>query len=171
MNPPNIAWVVPLVIGAQVAPRSLIFYRMARPAESFRLETWRSGEMIILGPVRANCQGWNPRFGVSKTIGTLALLDRRLLFKRPFCPDITISLSEVAQVSDAITSASLKHRFWNYLSLAMRDGAEVVFLVTDRDRWIDAIRIRAAGAEPRSGRSLTLAAPPEDDQVDQGGRG
>jgi hypothetical protein len=146
MSIPYGAWVVLLVIGAQVVAWRLVFYRMGLQAEAIRAETRRSGEMIILGPSRANYQGWNGRFGVSKTMGTLALLDRRLLFKRPLSPDITIHLNGVADVSDTVTLGSRKITSETYVSLILRDESWIVFLVPNASKWIGAIHERLVPA-------------------------
>jgi hypothetical protein len=146
MNILNGVWIILLAIGSQAMVWSIIFYRIGLQAEAIKAEARRSGEMIILGPVRANYQGRNGRFVVAKTIGTLALLDRRLLFKRPIGRDVSIPLAGIAVVSDAVTSVSLKHNFGDYVSLDLRSGANVVFLVPDANRWISAIRERLVPA-------------------------
>ena len=138
--------VVALVIGIQALVWSLIFHRMRLQAEAIKTETRRSGEMIILGPVRANYQGWNGRFGVAKTAGTLALLDRRLLFKRPLGPDIVIPLADVSEVSDTVTLGSRKHTSEIYVSLKLRGESWVVFLVPNAGKWISAISDRLVPA-------------------------
>lgn len=142
MNVPHIVWVVVLVLGGQVLVWGLIFYRMGRQLEAIRTETWKSGEKIVLGPVRANYQGWNGRYGVSKTMGTLALLDRRILFKRPLGPDVIIGMGDIAEVSDTVALGSMKHTSDTYISLMLRDGSGVVFLAPNAKQWIDAIRER-----------------------------
>lgn len=138
----EIVWIVLLIVVSQVAVWSLLFYRMNRQAEAIRSETRRSGEMIILGPVRANYQGWNGRFGVTKTIGTLALMNRRLLFKRPLGPDITIHLTDVAEASDTLTLGSRQITSESYVSLKLQNGSWVVFMLPNARQWIDAIRER-----------------------------
>jgi len=105
-------------------------------------EVRRSGETLVLGPERADYQGWTHRFGIARTMGTLALTDRRLLFKRPFGRDISILLSETTGVSGAVAFAKYRHDFHRYLVLSLRDGTEVVFLVRDREKWLEALRGR-----------------------------
>ncbi|HEY3415142.1 MAG TPA: hypothetical protein VGM51_19075 [Armatimonadota bacterium] len=142
MDVPHIAFVLLLVIGSQVVVWSLIFYRMGRQKEAIRAESWRSGEKVILGPVRANYQGWNGRFGVSKSIGTLALLDHRILFKRPLGPDISIDLDWVAEVSDTVPLGTRTITSANYVSMRLANESSVVFLVPNGRQWIEAIRER-----------------------------
>lgn len=126
----------------QMAFWGVVLRRMAIQKAQFKPLAWRFGEKLILGPERADYQGWNRRYGLAKTMGILGLFDHRLVFKRPLGKDIVIPLSEIADAGDTVSLGRIRHSMGKYLSLKLNDGSEVVFIVHDQRRWIDAMRDR-----------------------------
>lgn len=132
-------WIPLVVLGVQALVWTPIILRMRRNAERIREEARRAGERMLVGPEGAGYQGWVKRFGVARTMGTLALTDRRVWFKRPIGRDIVIPLAEIAGASDTATCGRLRHTNEHYLTLSLRDGAEVVFRVGSNRRWLEAL--------------------------------
>lgn len=130
------------ILGIQAIVWVLIFRRIRGQSRRLEEEARRMGETLVLGPERANYQGWVKRYGYSKTMGTLALTDRRLVFRRPIGRDISIPLSDVLSVSDTATLWKMRHTTRNYFALTLLDGTEVVFLIRNQDLWLDALRER-----------------------------
>lgn len=128
--------VILLIAAAQLALWSFIFMRLRRQAEQIVEQARQSGEDLIIPPVKASYQGWTKRFGTAKSMGRIALTDRRIIFKRPFGRDIIILLDEIADVSDTVRLGWTGHSFGNNLSLRLRSGEEVVFMVDDQSRWV-----------------------------------
>lgn len=138
----NTLQIVVLIAGINLAVWSLVFVRLHRQTRQIVEEARRLGEDLVIPPVKASYQGWTKRFGFAKTIGRIALTNHRIIFKRLLGSDIIIPLEEIAEVSDTVHLGRLRHTFRNYLSMQLRDGTEVVFVVNDQARWIGQIRSR-----------------------------
>ncbi len=130
------------ISGLQAVVWLLVFRRIGGQRSRLEEEVRRSGEAFVHGPERADYQGWVKRYGYARTMGTLALTDRRLVFVRPFGRDISIPLREITTVSDTATLGRLRHATMDYLALTLMDRTEVVFLIRNRDRWLETLRAR-----------------------------
>ena len=130
------------ILGFQAIIWVLIFRRIRGQSRRLEEEARRMGEAFVLGPERADYQGWVKKYGYARTMGTLALTDRRLVFVRPLGRDISIPLSEILAVSDTATLGKLRHTSRSYLALTLRDGTEVVFWARDHVPWLEALRAR-----------------------------
>lgn len=147
MDATRLLWILLIVLGVQALVWTPIILRMRHSAERIREEARRADERILVGPERANYQGWVKRFGMARTIGVLALTDCRVLFGRPFGRDIVIPLTEIANTGDTAVCGCLRHTSGHYLVLNLRDGSEVVFWLGRNKRWLEALRNLLSGTE------------------------
>ncbi len=138
----NIWLIVTIVLGTEVIIWALYLYWASRVVEKIKTQCSQQGENILIGPGKATYQGWTKRFGIAKTMGRIALTEKRLLFKRPLKADINIPLDEVLSVSDTVQCLKIKHTSSSYLSLVLKDKTEIVFLVHNQKEWISNIQSR-----------------------------
>jgi hypothetical protein len=136
--------VVLIVVGINAVVWLLILawfrYRVAALARSINA----SGECLVLGPERGY---YNVMKGPvsAKTMGIIALTDRRLIFNGPLGMNADIPFDQIADTS--------RNKWWQgnyrngreFMILRLRDGKEVAFQVKNLDRWMQEIQPKIHG--------------------------
>lgn len=140
----NTMKVILIVLGANAVLWTLVFALLKNRAHamerSLRESLADTGEMTILGPERSYCNVMKGRVSV-KTMGVIALTDRRLIFKGFGLLDQDIRRDQIAELS--------RNQWWRgnyrggheFLVLHLKDGKEIAFQVRDTDRWAREIEL------------------------------
>jgi hypothetical protein len=98
----------------------------------------------VIGPERSYCNIMKGRVSV-KTMGIIALTDRRLIFRGPLGMNSDIPFDQIAETS--------RNKWWQgnyrngreFLILRLTDGNEIAYQVRDIDRWEQEIRSKTHG--------------------------
>jgi len=103
-----------------------------------------TGECLLIGPERGYYNVMKGRVS-AKTMGIIALTDRRLIFNGPLGMNADIPFDQIADTS--------RNKWWKgnyrngreFMILRLRDGNEVAFQVKNVDRWMQEIQPRIHG--------------------------
>ena len=131
-----------LIAAIQAVFWGVVFLQWRRRAASAVARLQAAGESVVLTPVGAYYLGWTKNHGLAKTMGALLLTDRRLYFVRPFGAPIDVPLDAIVKVADTVHTLKIAHTTDAYLAVTLQDDVEVVFVVREQARWLEAIRQR-----------------------------
>jgi hypothetical protein len=116
-----------------------------------RTAAMRQEPGLVLGPERAQYQGWS-KYGTARTMGGLALTREALIFRRVAGKDIRIPIGEIVSATGTATAGPLRHTSSNYIALTLRDGSQPVFFVRENRSWLDALeRLSTRSESDRAG--------------------
>ena len=140
--------VVLIVLGLNAIVWGLVFawfrYKVTALARSINASGASTGECLLIGPERGY---YNVMKGPvsAKTMGIIALTDRRLIFNGPLGMNADIPFDQIAATS--------RNTWWHgnyrngreFMILRLRDGKEVAFQVKNLDRWMQEIQPKIHG--------------------------
>lgn len=142
------AKVILLVLGINAVVWLLVFawlrHRAKALADYINASCASTGECLVIGPERGYCNIMKGRASV-KTMGIIALTDRRLIFNGPLGMNADIPFDRIAEVS--------RNKWWQgnyrngrqFLILHLTDGNEVAFQVKNLDHWAQEIQSKMHG--------------------------
>ena len=135
--------VILIVLGINGVVWTLVLAGLKRKSkaltESINASCATTGECLVIGPERAT---YNIMKGIAsvKTMGVIALTNRRLIFKGPMGMNADIPFEQIADQSQNVWFNGNYRNGGEWLILKLKDGQEVAFMVRDIQQWIDAIQ-------------------------------
>jgi hypothetical protein len=137
-----------IVLGVNALVWTLVLAGMKRKAsllaESINATCATTGECLVIGPESGY---YNYMKGIAsvKTMGVIALTNRRLIFKGAIGMNADIPLDQIADLSHNTWFQGNYRNGQEFLILKLKDGREVAFQVSDIRKWTDAIQSAVNG--------------------------
>lgn len=135
--------VVWLVLGINAAAWTLLIigwrFQRARIEEKLKEDVRSTGEYLVLGPQNgyyAKTKG----ITTVKSMGVMALTNKRLIFRVLFGLGFDISLEDITGISEAKWFQGMYRNGQEHLILRLRDGTEIGFQTRDQQRWSEELQ-------------------------------
>lgn len=114
--------------------------------ESINASCATTGECLVIGPERGY---YNHMKGIAsiKTMGVMALTNKRLIFKGPMGMDADITFDQIADISRNVWFQGNYRGGHEFLILKLKDGNEAAFQVPDISKWAEQIQSSVNGEQ------------------------
>ena len=135
--------VIAIVLGGQAVIWLLIYvFGFKRQREQLAKSLRKSeltGEHIVISPQNGYYAKTRGRASI-KSMGVMALTDRRLIFRLPLWGGFEIPIENIAGVSEALWFQGMYRNGRQFLVVRQRDGTEIGFQTKNAQAWADALK-------------------------------
>lgn len=145
MSTTQIVLLLVILVALQAAIWVAVFLRLKRQRVVLEEELSRTGETVLIAPQRGFYAGGTPPYSMVKSLGTIALTQRRVIFQKLLGPPIEIPVARIAEVSEGTWFRGHYRGGRAFLILRLDDGSQVGFQVRQHHRWRSELSTLMAG--------------------------